>query len=40
MGEGQREREGDTVSGTGSRLWAVDTEANAGPEPTNHEIMT
>ena len=35
-----REREGDTESETGSRLWAVSTEPDAGLEPTNREIMT
>ena len=37
---GEREREGDPESKAGSRLWAVSTEANAGLELTNHEIMT
>ena len=36
--EGQRERE--TESEAGSRLWAVSTEPYAGPELTNREIMT
>ena len=40
MGEGQREREGDTESEAGSRLWAASTEPNAGLQPTNHKIMT
>ena len=35
-----REREGDTESETGSRLWAVSTEPDAGLELTNREIMT
>ena len=39
-GEGQREREGDTESEAGSRLWAVTSEPNAGLKPTNHEVMT
>ena len=39
-GEGQREREGDTESKAGSRLWAVRTEPDAGLELTNLEIMT
>ena len=39
-GEGQREREGDTESEAGSRLWTVSTEPNVGLEPTNCEIMT
>ena len=34
------EREGDTESEVGSRLLAVSTEAEAGLELTNHEIMT
>ena len=38
-GEGS-EREGDTESEAGSRLWDVSTEPDAGLEPTNHEIMT
>ena len=33
-------REGDTESETGSRVWAVSTEPDAGLEPTNCEIMT
>ena len=37
-GEGQRE--GDTESETGSRLWAVSTVPDAGLELTDHEIMT
>ena len=39
-GEGQREREGDTESEAGSRLWAVSTEPNMGLELTDREIMT
>ena len=39
-GERQREREGDTESKAGSRLWAVSTERTTGLEPTNREIMT
>ena len=35
-----REREGDTESEAGSRLWTVSTEPNTGLELTNHEIMT
>ena len=35
-----REREGDTESEAGSRLWAVSTEPNAGLELTNREVMT
>ena len=38
-GEGT-EREGDTESKAGSRLWAVSTEPDAGLEPTDREIMT
>ena len=38
MGEGQRE--GDTESEIGSRLWAVSTEPNVGVEFTDCEIMT
>ena len=38
MGEGQRE--GDTESETGSGLWAVSTEPDAGLELTDREIMT
>ena len=35
------ERQGDTESKAGSRLWAVSsTEADTGLEPTNCEIMT
>ena len=33
------EREGDTESEAGSRLWAVSTQPDAGLELTNHEIM-
>ena len=39
-GEGQREREGDTESEAGSRLWAVSTEPDTGLELTSCEIMT
>ena len=35
-----RERQGDTESQGGSRLWAVSTEPNMGLELTNCEIMT
>ena len=38
-GEGA-EREGDTESEAGSRLWAVSTEPDMGLRPTNGEIMT
>ena len=37
---GGAEREGDTESEAGSRLWAVSTEPDVGLEPMNHEIMT
>ena len=37
---GKAEREGDTESKTGSRLWAVSTEQDVGLEPMNREIMT
>ena len=37
-GEGQRERE--TESKAGSRIWAVSAEPDAGLDLTNREIMT
>ena len=37
---GVAERERDTVSEVGSRLWAVSTQPDAGLELTNHEIVT
>ena len=40
MTGGGAEREGDTEYKAVSRLWAVSTEPDMGPEPTNHEIMT
>ena len=40
MNRGGPEREGDTESETGSRLWAVSTEPDAGLELTDREIMT
>ena len=40
MNWGGAEREGDTESETGSRLWAVSTEPDAGLELTDREIMT
>ena len=40
MSGGVAEREGDTESGAGSRLWAVSTEPDAGLGPTDREIMT
>ena len=39
MSGGGAEREGDTESEAGSRLWAVSTEPNAGLELTDHQIM-
>ena len=40
MNGGGPEREGDTESETGSRLWAVSTEPDTGLELTDREIMT
>ena len=40
MNGGGVEREGDTESEAGPRLWAVSTEPDVGLEPTNSEIMT
>ena len=40
MSGGGAGREGDTESETGSRLWAVSPEPDAGLEPTDCEIMT
>ena len=40
MSRGGTETEGDTESEAGSRLPAVSTEPDGGPELTNHEIMT
>ena len=37
---GGTEREGDTESEAGSRLWAVNTESGVGFELTDREIMT
>ena len=37
---GGAEREGDTESEAGSRLWAVSTESEAGLELMDPEIMT
>ena len=37
---GDAEREGETEPEAGSGLRAVRTEPDAGPEPTNREIMT
>ena len=39
MSGGGAQREGDTDSEAGSRLLAVNTEPDAGLEPTNREIM-
>ena len=39
MSRGRAEREADTESEAGSRLWAVSTEPDSGLELTNHEIM-
>ena len=40
MSMGGAERRGDTESEAGSRLRAVSTEPDAGPELTNGETMT
>ena len=40
MNRGGADREGDTESETGSRLWAVSTEPDTGLELTDCEIMT
>ena len=40
MSRGGTEREGDTESEVGSRLWAVSTEPDAGLKTMDHEIMT
>ena len=40
MNRGGAEREGDTESETGSRLWAVSTEPDAGLKLMDREIMT
>ena len=40
MNGGGAEREGDTESEAGSRLWAISPEPYAGLEPTDHEIVT
>ena len=39
MNGGGSEREGDTESEAGSKLWAVSTEPNAGLKLTDREIM-
>ena len=40
MNGGGAEREGDTESETGSRLWAVSTEPDAGLKLKDREIVT
>ena len=40
MSRGGAEREGDTESEAGSRLWAISTEPDVGLKLTNREIMT
>ena len=40
MNGGGAEREGDTESETGSRLWAISPEPDAGLELTDREIVT
>ena len=40
MNGGGAEREGDTESETGSRLWTISTELDVGLELTDGEIMT
>ena len=40
MNGGVSEREGDTESETGSRLWAVSTEPDTGLELTYREMVT
>ena len=40
MNGGGAEREGDTELETGSTLWAISTEPDAGLELTDREIMT
>ena len=40
MNGGGAEREEDTESEAGSRLWAISTEPDAGLELTDHEIVT
>ena len=40
MNGGESEREEDTESETGSKLWAVSTEPDMGLELTDREIMT
>ena len=40
MNGGGAEREGDTESEPGSRLWAISPEPDAGLELTDREIVT
>ena len=40
VSRGGAEREGDTETEAGFRLWAISTEPDVGLEPMNHEIMT
>ena len=40
MSGGGEEREGDTESEAGSRLWAVSTDPDTGLKLTDQEIMT
>ena len=40
MNGGGAEREGDTESEAGSRLWAISPEPDAGLELMDHEIVT
>ena len=40
MNGGGAEREGDTESETGSRLWAISPQPDAGLELTDREIVT
>ena len=40
MNGGGSERERDTESETGPRLWAISPEPDAGLELTDHEIVT
>ena len=40
MNGGRAEREGDTESEPGSRLWAISPEPDAGLELTEHKIVT
>ena len=40
LNKGGAEREGDTESEAGSRLWAISPEPNAGLKLTDCEIMT